>query len=171
MSEQSEVWLRGPVAGIDPSLMPAAHALIQTIEDVERAVSGLSGDEVWRSVGGTASIGFHLRHLAGSTDRLFTIARGERLNDVQRSFLAAEKATPEPPPDTVILLRDLRQTIEACLDHLRSTPPDQLLTPRTIGRAPIPTNTLGLLFHAAEHSQRHAGQVVTTANILRGSRG
>ena len=167
MGEQPEFWLRGPVPGVDPLLMPAAHALLQTYEDVDRAVRGLSTDDLWRSMGGVASLGFHLRHLAGSTDRLFTYARGERLNDAQRAVLTAEKHAGDPPADGPALLLDLRRTIDDCVDLLRRTPAASLLETRTVGRAGVPTNTLGLLFHAAEHAQRHAGQVVTTARILR----
>jgi uncharacterized damage-inducible protein DinB len=166
MSEQPEVWLRGPIAGVDPWLMPAAHALLQTYEDVERAVADLSIGDLWRSIGGAASLGFHLRHLSGSTDRLFTYARGERLNDVQRAFLAAEKQPSDNPPDAATLLAELRRTIDACIERLRATSAASLQDVRTVGRAASST-ALGLLFHAAEHSQRHAGQIVTTAMILR----
>jgi hypothetical protein len=167
MAEQPEFWLRGPIPGVDPLLMPAAHALLQTYEDVDRAISGLSGDDLWRSLGGAASLGFHLRHLTGSTDRLFTYARGERLNDAQRAFLAAENSGAGPLTDGAALLGDLRRTIDDCIERLRRTTAASLLEVRTIGRAAIRTNAIGLLFHAAEHAQRHAGQVVTTAKILR----
>jgi uncharacterized damage-inducible protein DinB len=167
MAEQPEHWLRGPIEGVDPLLMPAAHALLQTYEDVERAIAGLSVEQLWRSIGGAASLGFHLRHLAGSTDRLFTYARGERLNDAQRAFLGVEKAAADAPADGVTLLRELRQTIDDCVERLRRTPVASLPEVRTVGRTASST-TIGLLFHAAEHSQRHAGQVVTTSMILRG---
>jgi uncharacterized damage-inducible protein DinB len=38
-----------------------------------------------------------------------------------------------------------------------------------VGRARLPTNVLGLLFHTAEHAARHAGQVVTTMKLVRGT--
>lgn len=167
MAEQPEFWLRGPIEGVEPLLMPAAHALLQTYEDVDRAISGLSTDDLWRSLGGASTLGFHLRHLKGSTDRLFTYARGERLNEAQRAFLAAEGNAGDPPADGAALLGDLRRTIDDCVERLRRTPAASLLEVRTIGRAGVPTTTLGLLFHAAEHAQRHAGQVITTAKILR----
>jgi hypothetical protein len=147
--------------------MPAAHALLQTYEDVARAVAGFSTADLWRSIGGAASLGFHLRHLSGSTDRLFTYARGERLNEAQRAFLAAEKTPSADAPDADTLLAELRRTIDACIEALRVTPAVSLHEVRTVGRAASST-AMGLLFHAAEHSQRHAGQVVTTAMILRG---
>src|SRR5262245_30217838 len=165
MAEQPEVWLRGPIAGVDPLLMPAAHALQQTCEDIERAALPLTTDEVWRSPGGAASIGFHIRHLAASTGRLCTLARGERLSDAQRAALAAERETPDPPPAAAALVAELRAAVDAAMSQLRDTPPASLGEVRNVGRAA--STTIGILFHAAEHAQRHAGQVVTTSKILR----
>lgn len=41
-----------------------------------------------------------------------------------------------------------------------------LLEPRSVGRAQLPSTLLGLLVHAAEHTQRHVGQLLVTARIL-----
>jgi uncharacterized damage-inducible protein DinB len=162
---QPEAWLRGPVPGVDPALMPAAHALLQTIEDVETAVSDLTTEQLWMTPGGAASIGFHLMHLSGSTDRLLTYARGETLNAAQKAAVAAERAP--TPVDAASLLAELRRTFDAALAQVRATPPSALQDARAVGRAGLPTTVLGLIFHAAEHSQRHAGQIVTTAKVLR----
>jgi len=160
-----EYWLRGPVDGVAPALTPAAHAFLQTLEDVERATADLSNEQLWLSPGGVASIGFHLMHLSGSTDRLLTYARGEMLTDAQK---AAARAESNPPrADVASLVADLRRSFEAALAQLRATPPASIYDARPVGRAGLPTTVLGLLFHAAEHSQRHAGQVVTTARIVR----
>ena len=167
MTTQPEVWLRGPVGGVDPALMPAAHALLQTLEDVETAARDLSLEEMWTMPGGAASVGFHLLHLAGATDRLLTYARGETLNDTQKAALAAEKNPPRT--DAGSLLQNLHRAIDAAMAQIRATPRGSLHDPRPIGRAALPTTVLGLIFHAAEHSQRHAGQVVTTVKVLRGS--
>lgn len=165
MSTLPEVWLRGAVDGVDPWLQPAAHALLQTLEDMQNVLSGLSTDEIWTAPGGAASVGFHVLHLIGSTDRLLTYARGETLSDAQRARLAAEKHPVRA--DAASLLEDLRTTIDAALEQLRRTPPASLQEPRTVGRAALPTTVVGLLFHAGEHAQRHAGQAVTTAKIVR----
>jgi uncharacterized damage-inducible protein DinB len=162
---QPEAWLRGPVPGVDPALMPAAHALIQTVEDVEAAVAGLSTEQLWMTPGGAASIGFHLLHLSGSTDRLLTYARGETLNADQKAAIAEERAPTRV--DAAPLLAKLRHTFDAALAQVRSTSASSLQDSRAVGRAGLPTTVLGLIFHAAEHSQRHAGQVVTTAKVLR----
>jgi uncharacterized damage-inducible protein DinB len=168
MTQQQEAWLRGPLEGVDPLLMPAAHALVQASEDIERAASGLTIGELWVKPGGAASLGFHLRHVAGSIDRLLTYARGERLNTAQRAFLAAEQDAGEPAADAATLVRDAQAAIAVALSVLRSTPSSALLEPCTVGRAALPTNVLGLLVHIAEHTQRHTGQVITTAKIVRG---
>jgi hypothetical protein len=161
-----EFWLRGPIEGVPPALMPAAHALLQTLEDVERAVDGLTIDQLWLAPGGAASIGFHLIHLSGSTDRLLTYARGLPLDEHQKAALGRERNPPRT--DAAPLVDDFRRTVEAALAQIRATPPDSLADTRAVGRAALPTTVLGLIFHAAEHSQRHAGQVVTTAKVVRG---
>jgi uncharacterized damage-inducible protein DinB len=161
-----EVWLRGPVPGVPASLQPVAHALLQSIEDVERAVEPLSSEQVWARPGGAAAVGFHLFHLAGSTDRLFTYARGESLSADQRARLDAER---QPDPvEAAELLAAWREQVEAALAQLRSTAPSTVGEHREVGRAKLPSSVGGLLFHAAEHAQRHTGQVVTTARILVG---
>jgi uncharacterized damage-inducible protein DinB len=166
MNKPVECWLRGPVAGVDQMLMPAAHALLQTMEDVRAAAADLGVDDLWKKPGTAAPIGFHLKHLAASTDRLLTYARGERLTEAQRALLAAEQSPGTPPADAATLLAALRTAIDAAVNQLRGTSPSTFGEPRQVGRSAAST-VLGLLFHAAEHSQRHAGQVVTTAKILR----
>ena len=89
--DKPEAWLRGPVDGIDPMLMPVAHALIQAREDVEGLVSRVPAAAVWERPGGAASVGFHVRHLGGALDRLLTYARGEALSDTQRAALKADR--------------------------------------------------------------------------------
>ncbi len=165
---QPEVWLRGPVPGVDPLLMPAAHALLQTMEDAQAATSDLSVEELWTKPGTAAPVGFHLKHLAGATDRLLTYARGERLNDAQRAALADETSAGTPLADAATLLARLRSTIDAAIDQLRATPASALQEPRQVGRSAAST-VLGLIFHAADHSQRHAGQIVTTVKMVRGA--
>ena len=95
-STQPEPWLRGPVPGVLPLLQPAAHAFIMSIEDCEAAASDLTGDQLWASPGGAASVGFHLLHLARSTDRLMTYARGERLRGSESGASCREQFDPYP---------------------------------------------------------------------------
>ena len=166
-----EAWLRGPIEGVDPYLMPAAHALVQAGEEIERAVHGLSPQQVWATPGGAASVGFHLRHVIGSLDRLLTYARGASLDAHQRAFLEMETEPCDPPSGPEPLVAGVRRAVEAALAAYRATPRDALLETRTVGRAALPSTVIGLLFHAAEHAQRHAGQIVTTAKVVRGMGG
>jgi len=163
-----EAWLRGPLPGIPEPLQPVAHALTAAREDVAAAVADLGPAQVWARPGGAASIGFHLLHLAGSTDRLLTYARGEALSESQRAALAAEQTLLEPHPSADDLLRAWHAGVDRALRQLAQTPETALGSPRVVGRAQLPSTVRGLLFHAAEHAQRHVGQIVTTAKIIRG---
>jgi uncharacterized damage-inducible protein DinB len=161
-----EVWLRGPMPGIQPYLQPAAHTLQQVREDIEPAVQGLTTDQLWQRPGGSAAIGFHLHHLPGSLERLLTYSRGESLSPDQMARLASERTVHEDRPSLDALLTRLTGEIERALDYLRSLPQEALLQRRDVGRKKLPSTTLGLIFHAAEHSSRHAGQIVTLARIV-----
>ena len=168
MESIPEVWLRGPMPGIQPYLQPAAHALQQVREDIEPAVQGLTPDQLWQRPNGAGAIGFHLHHLPGSLERLLTYSRGETLSPDQMTRLASEKTVHEDRPGLDALLARLTGEIERALDYLRSLPEDALLQKREVGRKKLPSTTLGLIFHAAEHSSRHAGQIVTLVKIVRG---
>jgi uncharacterized damage-inducible protein DinB len=163
---QPEAWMRGPIDGIDPLLMPVAHALIQARDELERVSSEIPAEHVWLRPGGAASIGFHVKHLGAALDRLFTYARGERLNEAQKEAFRAEAEPGTPPAALADLVRDATAQIDRALDQLRRIARDRLLEHRGVGRAQLPSNVLGLLFHAAEHSTRHTGQLITTAKIL-----
>ena len=161
-----EVWLRGPIDGFDPSVMPAVHALLQVREDLHHLVATVPAEHVWTRPGGAASIGFHLRHTGGALDRLLTYARGQALTAEQLQQLRAEEK-PGEPLDSIA--RALDELIDAACAQLRSTTPQMLLEPRAVGRANLPSTVGGLIFHAAEHSTRHLGQAITTARILAGT--
>ncbi len=163
-----EVWLRGPLPDVAPLLMPAAHARLQIREEIGPAAGGLSVAELWTRPGGAASAGFHLKHMAGSIDRLLTYARGGALNDSQLAFLKSEEVPGEPPADAASLIRLAYGAIDTALEVIRSTAEADLLQPCEVGRAKLPSTVLGLLFHIAEHTQRHVGQVVTTTKVVRG---
>ncbi len=162
-----EPWLRGELDGIDPWLMPVAHAFVHAGEELARAAEDLSVEQLWARPGGAASVAFHIRHTGGATDRLLAYARGEALTDAQKQAAAAETQE-QPRGEAASLLGELTAALARATAQLRETPRGLLLEPRGVGRAQLPSNVLGLLFHAAEHAQRHAGQAVTTAKILRG---
>jgi len=168
MTQQPEVWLRGTVEGFPPLLMPVVHALLQVREDLTMLSDRVSPSDVWERPGGAASIGFHVRHIGGALDRLFAYARGESLSAEQKAFLSAEGDPGTPPATLAEVTAHTIATIERALEQVRATDVSGLLDERRVGRAGLPSNPLGLLFHAAEHSTRHAGQVITTARILSG---
>ena len=160
-----EAWLRGPLPGYAPPLIPVAHALVQAREDVERVAADATTEELWRRPGEAASAGYHLQHLAGSLDRLLTYARGESLTEAQHAALKQEGATGAPPS---ALVQAVLAQIDLALDQVRRTPVQSLEEVRHVGRARLPSTVLGLLFHAAEHTSRHVGQLVTTLKVVRG---
>jgi uncharacterized damage-inducible protein DinB len=154
------------VEGIHPLLQPVAHAYVQVAEDVEALCATLQEEHLWLRGGTAAPIGFHLTHIAGATDRLFTYARGEDLTQEQILAMKAEKSVEERKPGKEELVSTLQQTIGRALNQLRATSAESLTNSREVGRAKLPSTVLGLLFHAAEHAQRHSGQLTTTARIL-----
>lgn len=160
-----EPWLRGPVAGIGTFLQPAAHSLMQAQEDLPRIVGGLSDEQLWATPGGAASIGFHLKHITGSLDRLYTYARNEKLSESQQAALRSEK---KPDSRNVEeLLASVMAQIEKALQQIRETNIDTLDEVCPVGRAGIPATRLGLLCHGAEHVHRHIGAIIATAKVVR----
>ena len=162
----TEYWLRGPVDGVAPLLQPVAHALLQARDDVVRVVMPLTIEQLWATPGGAASIGFHVKHLVGSLDRLLGYARGAALSPEQLAYLRAETAPENPPAPASTLLATFGAGIDRALDQVRNTPEHVLLEHRAVGRQQLPSTVLGLMFHAAEHTTRHAGQIITTSKIV-----
>ncbi len=119
---QPEFWLRGPITNMPEPAMPVAHTLHQALEDLDKIISDLQEDELWLSPGGAASPGFHLLHIAGSLDRLFTYARDEKLSEDQLEFLRAEKKSGGFTAKQLSEL--LSAKIQECLDQLRQLKPE-----------------------------------------------
>jgi uncharacterized damage-inducible protein DinB len=161
-----EVWLRGPLPDVAAALQPPAHSFLQVQEELRALLPSLDEELLWARPGGAASVGFHVLHLAQATDRLLTYARGESLSIEQRAALARES---DPPRESAAaLLARIETAIAQALDQIRATDPLSLTASRAVGGRRLPASVGGLIFHAAEHAQRHAGQAATTAKILRG---
>jgi len=167
---QPEVWLRGPVADVPALLQPVAHALLQAVEEVEGLMQGFPDEQLWTRPGGVAAAGFHLQHLGGVVDRLFTYVRAEPLSSAQLEALRREGKPAETGGSASELVAAFRQQVERALDQLRATDPVTLTEPRPVGRKQLPSTVLGLLFHAAEHVQRHVGQLHVTVRVQRDHR-
>jgi uncharacterized damage-inducible protein DinB len=163
-----EVWLRGPIAGVEPPLTPAAQALLQAREEIDAAVLGLSNAQLSVQPGGAASVSFHLRHIAGSIDRLLTYSRAQALSDAQRATLAAEERPVDDSESAATLSQQAGEAIDRAVIALKTADPAVLFDARGVGRANLPSTVFGLLYHVSEHTLRHAGQIVTTAKIVRG---
>lgn len=163
--QASEVWMRGPVPGIPPLLQPVAHTLLQVLEDVKYYTASLENRSLWRKKGNVATVGFHLQHIPGVIDRMFTYAMGLPLSEEQFIYLRSEgqenfSLTIEE------LIKNLDKKIEQSLETLGKIDEQQLTEVRYLGRDRIPTTLIGLLFHAAEHAQRHVGQLLVTSKLL-----
>jgi len=161
-----EVWLRGPLAGVPPTLQPVAHALLQAREEVESLMEDFPAQKLWDRPAGVASVGFHLQHFSGVLSRLFTYARGESLNAAQREALAAEQQ-PSRAVTVEELVQAFRQEVDRAIEELRATDERTLSESRAVGRGKLPSTKLGLIVHAAEHMQRHVGQLLVTVRVLR----
>ena len=163
--KQPEVWMRGPLPGFPPLVQPIAHALLQAQEEIHEMLNGFPEHLRWEKPAGVASVAFHLQHITGVLDRLFTYAARQQLTPEQISYLNAE-GKPDPAISIASLLTAFDQQLSLTLDELRHTGEKELTAPRGIGRKQIPTTLGGLLFHAAEHTMRHTGQLLVTVKIL-----
>ena len=165
---QPEAWLLGRVEGVSDAMMPVAHSLVQARRELLMLQEELITTEFLASPGGAASIGFHIAHINGSLDRLFSYARGEQLTRSQRNYLKHEDAVAHNTEINELIMA-ARDRIDHCLEHLTTIPDEQLYEPRPVGRDELPSTVIGLLFHAAEHTTMHVGQIRTTLKVIRGT--
>jgi len=194
---QRDYWLRGPVPGCPPLLQPVVHALLQARDEVNVFMDGFPDEKLWERPAGVASVGFHLRHLTGVLDRLLTYARGEGLTAGQLDYLRGEGVPEgdrvafgegEPEGNRVLgeglpegggvapeggnlvknLVERFTMQVDKAIEQIMGTDEGELTAERAVGRDRIPSTVGGLLFHAAEHTQRHVGQLLVTSKIVRG---
>lgn len=166
-TKQREVWLRGPLENVPSLLQPVAHALLQAKEEVERLMEDFPDGLLWQKPAGVASPGFHLKHLKGVLDRLFTYAKGEQLNTEQLLYLSGEGEEPTTNFATQRLVDSFNEQVDKAIQQLKLTDEIILTENRSVGRLQLPSTTVGLLFHAAEHAMRHVGQLIVTVKVLR----
>ncbi|HYW50013.1 MAG TPA: DinB family protein [Gemmatimonadaceae bacterium] len=166
MSE-TEWWQRGPVIDVPALMQPVAHMVLQVGESVHELVDGLTEAEWNAKPGNVASAAFHVRHITGVLDRLFTYARGESLSAEQFAHLRGEDArlAIEHVP---MLLAAMDAQVVASLAQLRRTDPSTLAEFRPVGRAKLPSTVIGCLVHGGEHCMRHVGQLSVTVRLVRG---
>jgi hypothetical protein len=165
--ETLEVWMRGPIAGLSPMLQPVAHAILQVREEVNILMIDFPEELLWKTPAGVASVAFQLQHLSGVLDRLFTYANDRMLDEDQLELLELEKVSPQYNLTVKKLLTRFNNQVNKALTQLKNMDEKTLLEPRGIGRKKIPTNVIGLYFHAAEHTTRHFGSLMVTVRILK----
>lgn len=166
MPQKLEVWQRGPLPEIGPLLQPVAHALLQAREELNEYMEAFPTALLWLRPAGMASVGFHLQHLSGVLDRVFTYARAEGLTQAQFEELAQE-GNASGGYSVLDLVRRFNQQVDLALKQIKETDESTLTNFRKVGRAGLPSTVIGLLFHAAEHTMRHLGQLMVTAAIIR----
>jgi uncharacterized damage-inducible protein DinB len=165
-TENPEVWLRGPLPGMPATLQPVAHTLLQAREELHSRMKDFPEALLWERPAGVASVGFHLQHLTGVLDRLFTYARGAALSQAQLKALSGEERPPETGKTIGELLGRFDGQVDLVLEQLGKTSEETLHEVRLVGRAQVPSTQLGLMVHAAEHTMRHLGQLLVTARFL-----
>jgi DinB family protein len=166
-ARQLEPWLRGTHAEVPAVIRAVLHALEQAREDAERWCGDLTGLEVNAALSGLSSVAFQLRHIAGSIDRLLTYAEAHDLSEAQLADLGREADSASLPH---LMLRDFSSSIERAGTRVRGFVGADLESQRFVGRKRLPTTIGGLLVHIAEHTQRHVGQMITTAKIVKARR-
>lgn len=162
----TEWWQRGPIEGVPAVLQPVAHILLQVRESVGELVANLTPDQWNARPAGVASAAFHVRHISGVIDRLFTYARGETLSEAQFDALRAEGAEIDER-GVIAALAALDARVDLALMQLREADPATLGDFRSVGRAKLPSTVIGCLVHGAEHAMRHVGQLSVTTRIVR----
>lgn len=162
----TEWWQRGPIEGVPAILQPVAHILLQVRESVDELVENLTQSEWNARPAGVASAAFHVRHITGVVDRLFTYARGEALSDGQFAALRGEGAH-LPAEDVRRVLDALHARVDAAVAELGTIDVATLGDFRAVGRARLPSTVIGCLVHGAEHAMRHVGQLSVTTRVVR----
>ncbi len=162
--QKHEPWMRGPIEGVSPLTAPILYTFQHAREDLAKFTEGLTVEQIWATPHGFGSVGFHIRHIGGSTDRLITYLRDDQLAPAQLEFLKAEK---NPGADTAALLGEMEEFFRKAEVTVRALDPSTLTEPREIGRKRLPSTVNGLLVHTAEHIQRHIGQAISAAKLAR----
>lgn len=166
VNQNLEVWQRGPVEDVPNLLQPVAHALLQAREELTALLNDFPDALLWQRPAGVASPGFHLQHLSGILDRVFTYARAEAMTAYQLEQLRAEDVSPQTGVNTNNLLSRFNEQVDKSIAQLKNTDEKTLTEFRGVGRKLLPSTVIGLLVHGAEHTMRHVGQLMVTVKIV-----
>jgi uncharacterized damage-inducible protein DinB len=165
-----EPWLRGTYADVPAAGRAVLHALELALDDLTKWTAGLSDAEVHAQPLGLTPIAFHLRHIARSTDRILSYAEGEQLSAEQLALLKSEQGSESKQESLAELIAEVEVAFTDAAERIRVLATANLDTPRFVGRKQLPTSIGGAMIHVADHTQRHVGQVVTTAKVIKGLR-
>jgi uncharacterized damage-inducible protein DinB len=181
----TEPWLRGTYSDVPAAGRAVLHALELSLDDLTKWTAGLTDSEIHAQPLGLPSIAFHLRHIARSVDRILTYAEGGQLSAEQLAALKTEQSGSEQSGAEQIgseqgregkleplseLLAEVEVSFNDAADRIRVLATADLNTPRFVGRKQLPTSIGGAMIHVADHTQRHTGQVVTTAKVVKALR-
>src|SRR5581483_3672626 len=162
-----EPWLRGTLMHVDPVQRAVLHALELAKEDLEKWCGDLSDEELNLRPGDVAPVAFHLRHIARSTDRLLTYAENRSLSPEQIEIMKKEL---DPGATRASVFEELNSGLQSATERIVSIPPEWMSEPRVVGRQRMPTTVAGLVVYVGDHAQRHVGQAITTAKIVKSGR-
>jgi uncharacterized damage-inducible protein DinB len=165
MDHLPEPWLRGAIPGVHPLTAPLLFTFQQAREDLRLHTDGLTPEQIWVAPTALGTVGFHLRHIAGSTGRLMTYLRGNALDAGQMEALQTEHEPAGAGREELLAL--IARSFEEAEAVVRAIDPATLADPRTVGRQHLPSTVIGLLVHIAEHTQRHVGQAICAAKLAR----
>ena len=163
-----EPWLRGTYSEVPAVGRAVLHAFDLALDDLTKWTEGLTDAEVHTKPLGLPSVAFHLRHIARSIDRLLTYAEGGELTADQLAMLKSEQTGDESLAE---LLGEVEASFSNAEARVRTLATADLNLFRGVGRKQLPTSIGGALVHVADHTQRHVGQIVTTAKVLKAARG
>jgi len=156
--------MRGPLPGVHPLIAPLFYSFQMAREDLAKYTDGLTTEQIWATPHGFGSVGFHLRHIGGSADRLMTYVEGKQLSEAQLAEMKKEK---EPGASREALLAGMDAAFAKAEAIARNLDPTRLTDARAVGRKQLPTTVAGLLVHTAEHTQRHVGQAISASKWAR----
>ena len=158
-----EPWLHGTHTDVPAIGRAVLHALELALDDISKWTAGLTDAEVHAQPLGLPAVAFHLRHIARSVDRILSYAEGNQLSAEQLTALKAEQSGNETLAE---LMAEVEASFSNAAERVRVLATADFETFRGVGRKQLPTSIGGALIHVADHTQRHVGQVVTTAKVL-----
>jgi hypothetical protein len=158
--------MSGTLNDLDPLLAAVLYSFQHAREDLDAWTKDLGDADLQASPLGLAPVAFHIRHIAGSVDRLMTYARGEQLSAAQMAELRQEKEGGQSRAD---LFASLDSKLDDAAVAIRAIDAKDLAEVRGIGRKQVPVPLGTLLVHIAEHTQRHVGESIVTVKAVRAS--